>query len=121
MGPCPFRRKYPPPQPKDDAFFMAMAYNEAIRAWEEDEVPVGAVVVYDRRIIAAAHNRIEARQEAMAHAEMLVLARAARALGGWRLNGCTLYSTKELCPMCAAAARLSRVDALVFGIPEPRP
>ncbi|MDR2377504.1 MAG: nucleoside deaminase [Puniceicoccales bacterium] len=122
MGPsCPFRRKYPLPQPKDDAFFMAMAYDEAIRAWEEGEVPVGAVVVYDRRIIAAAHNRIEARQEATAHAEMLVLAQAARALGGWRLNGCTLYSTKEPCPMCAAAARLSRVDALVFGIPEPRP
>ncbi|MDR3143863.1 MAG: nucleoside deaminase [Puniceicoccales bacterium] len=118
---CPFGRKYPSPQPKDDAFFMAMAYNEGIRAWEEDEVPVGAVVVYDRRIIAAAHNRIEARQEATAHAEMLVLSQAARALGGWRLNGCMLYSTKEPCPMCAAAARLSRVDAIIFGIPEHRP
>jgi tRNA(adenine34) deaminase len=115
---CPFRRKYPLPSQKDDLFFMSMAYNEAITAWEEEEVPIGAVIVREQEVIASAHNLAETRKEATAHAEILAMAQASRFLGDWRLNESILYVTKEPCPMCAGAAILSRVGEIVFGFSD---
>ena len=96
--------------------FMALALAEAQRAYDEDEVPVGAVVVHEGRIIGRGHNRREALNDPTAHAEILALTAASNHLSNWRLTGCTLYVTKEPCPMCAGALVGSRVDAVVFGI-----
>jgi tRNA(adenine34) deaminase len=115
---CPFSRKYPSPSLKDDLFFMSMAYNEAVTAWEEGEVPVGAVVVQHQRIMASAHNCIEALKDATAHAEMLVMRQASRSLGDWRMSESTLYVTKEPCPMCAGAMLLSRIGTVVFAFSD---
>jgi tRNA(adenine34) deaminase len=115
---CPFRRQYPSPLQKDDLFFMSMAYNEAITAWEKEEVPIGAVIVRDQEIIASAHNLTETRKEATAHAEVLAIIQASRFLGDWRLNESTLYVTKEPCPMCSGAAILSRIGEIVFGFSD---
>lgn len=95
--------------------FMREALLEAAKARETDEVPVGAVIVKDGRVIARAHNMTEALADATAHAEMLALREAERVLGSWRLTGCTLYATLEPCAMCAGAAVNCRVDAIVFG------
>jgi tRNA(adenine34) deaminase len=84
------------------------------------EVPVGAVAVHEGRVIAAASNRIERSGDATAHAEMLVLRRAARLLGGWRLGGVTVAVTLEPCPMCAAALVQARVDRCVYGARDPK-
>ncbi|MDR2667530.1 MAG: nucleoside deaminase [Puniceicoccales bacterium] len=99
-----------------DFEFMDVALEEARIAMAEDEVPVGAAIVYDGEVIAADHNRVRASCSALAHGEMLVLAAAAKKLGDWRLNGCTLYATKELCPMCAGACVMSRVSRVVFAV-----
>ena len=115
---CPFSRKYPSPSLKDDLFFMSMAYNEAITAWEEGEVPVGAIVVQHQRIIASAHNRIEALKDATAHAEILAMRQASRSLRDWRMSGSTLYVTKEPCPMCTGAMLLSRIGTVVFAFSD---
>ena len=94
---------------------------EALReaAMDENEVPVGAVVVYQGRIIARAHNEREAGHP-FAHAEMLAMERACRVLGDRRLHGCTLYVTLEPCPMCAGALIMAEADACVFGAYDPR-
>jgi len=84
------------------------------------DVPIGAVVVHDGRIIACGQNRREADRDPTAHAELLALRRAARHLGGWRLAGCTVYVTLEPCPMCAGALLQSRVDRLVYGAADPK-
>ncbi len=95
---------------------MQTALDEALRATEHGDVPVGAVVIGpDGSIVAADHNRREERGDATAHAEMLVLAEASRALGDWRLTGHTLVVTLEPCPMCAMAAVWSRVDRIIYG------
>jgi tRNA(adenine34) deaminase len=117
---CPFSRKYPSPSLKDDLFFMSMAYNEAITAWEEGEVPVGAIVVQHQRIMASAHNRIEALGDATAHAEMLAMRQVSRYLGDWRMPETTLYVTKEPCPMCTGAMLLSRIETIVFAFFDDR-
>ncbi|MGI6176213.1 MAG: nucleoside deaminase [Christensenellales bacterium] len=96
--------------------YMQAALKEAERAFELDEVPVGAVVVYQGNIIARAHNMREALRDPTAHAEMLALRRAAEALGGWRLHGCSLYVTLEPCPMCAGGILQARMDAVYFGV-----
>ena len=94
---------------------MAAALTEAEEAARLGEVPVGAVVVRDGEVIAAAHNLRETLQDPTAHAEVLALRAAAQAIGSWRLEGCTLYCTLEPCLMCAGALWLARVDRLVYG------
>ena len=95
-----------------DDYFMGEALRQAAKAYERGEVPVGAVVVREGRIIARASNQVELLKDATAHAEMLALTQAENAVGDWRLTDCTLYVTKEPCPMCAGAivhTRLARV------------
>ena len=99
---------------------MQLALQEAKRAAEIDEVPIGAVVVKDDEVISKAHNLRETLQDATAHAELLAIKEACEVLGTWRLIGCTLYVTLEPCPMCAGAIILSRVDKLVFGAKDPK-
>lgn len=95
--------------------YMRVALDEARLAFEEDEVPIGAVVVCDGRIIAQAHNMREHLCDPTAHAEILAMRRAAQYLGGWRLHRCDLYVTVEPCPMCAGAIVQARLNSLVFG------
>ncbi len=99
----------------DDIYFMNEAIAEAELAAAADEVPVGAVVVRDGKIIARAHNTRESDKNALRHAETAAIDAACRALGGWRLPGCTLYVTMEPCPMCAGAVVNSRIERVVFG------
>lgn len=98
-----------------DLAMMAEALAEARLAAEIDEVPVGAVLVREGRIIARAHNTRETSKCATHHAEILAIEAGCRALGGWRLPGCTLYVTLEPCPMCAGALVNARVERVVFG------
>lgn len=100
---------------QSDHYFMGEALRQAAKAYEAEEVPVGAVVVRDGRIIARAFNQVELLKDATAHAEMLVITQAEQALGDWRLNDCTLYVTKEPCPMCAGAIVHVRLGRVVFG------
>ena len=95
--------------------YMRIALEEAQRAAAENEIPVGAVIVKDGQVIAAAHNRREADHDPTAHAEMLCMRAAAAKLGDWRLRGCTLYVTLEPCPMCAGAMVMSQLSGCVFG------
>ena len=99
----------------NDVKYMKIALSEAQSAFDNAEVPVGAVVVKDGEIIASAHNLREREKIATAHAELLAIEKACRALGTWRLSGCTLYVTLEPCPMCAGAIVNSRIDRVVFG------
>ena len=103
-----------------DDYFMGEALRLARMAYEADEVPVGAVIVRNARIIARAYNQVELLKDATAHAEMLAITQAANALGDWRLERCTLFVTKEPCPMCAGAIMLSRMTRLVFGARDER-
>lgn len=103
-----------------DDYFMGEALRQAARAYECDEVPVGAVIVHEGKIIARAGNQVESLQDATAHAEMLALTQAESAVGDWRLTGCTLYVTKEPCAMCAGAAVHTRLARVVFGAPDPK-
>jgi tRNA(adenine34) deaminase len=100
--------------------FMQLAYREAEAALAEDEVPVGAVIVYEDRVIAAAHNQREQLNDPTAHAEMIAITQAAEALGSWRLEGCTLYVTLEPCLMCAGAIVQARVPTIVYAAPDPK-
>lgn len=99
---------------------MQHAFNEALRAWRNNEVPVGAVIVWQGNIIARAYNRVESLNDPTAHAEVLAITAAARAVGDWRLNGATMYVTKEPCPMCSGAAIMARLDALVHALADPK-
>lgn len=103
-----------------DEFFMGEALRQARLAWEADEVPVGAVVVREQRVVARAFNQVERLRDATAHAEMLAITQAAHAVGDWRLSGMTLFVTKEPCPMCAGALVLARVARVVYGVADPR-
>ena len=99
---------------------MQMALELAREAAAEGEVPVGAVIVRDGRIIATGRNRREVGRHALAHAEIEAIDGACRALGGWRLSGCTLYVTLEPCPMCAGAIINARVDRVVYAAEDPK-
>ena len=99
----------------NDIDYMRQAYNEALEAFDEGEIPVGAVVVCDGQVIASAHNQTERLGDVTAHAEMLALTAAADELGGKYLNECTLYVTLEPCIMCAGATGWSQVRRLVYG------
>lgn len=103
-----------------DVYFMGQALREARKAYAAEEVPVGAVVVREGRIISRAWNQVETLKDATAHAEMLALSAAQVALGDWRLEKCTLYVTKEPCPMCAGAIVHCRPERVVFGCPDPK-
>jgi tRNA(adenine34) deaminase len=102
----------------DDGFFMKQALSEAQTAFDRGEVPVGAVVVCDNRIIARAHNLTETLNDVTAHAEMQAITAAANVLGGKYLVDCTLYVTVEPCPMCAGALGWAQVARLVYGAPD---
>jgi tRNA(adenine34) deaminase len=105
---------------QSDDYFMREALRQALKAYEAEEVPVGAVVVREGRIIARAFNQVELLKDATAHAEMLVITAAEEAVGDWRLNDCTLYVTKEPCPMCAGAIVHVRFGRVVFGVSDPK-
>lgn len=96
-------------------FFMRQAIVEAKKAEEKDDVPVGAVIVFEGRVIARAHNQRELLKDPTAHAEMIAITQAAAYLENWRLTGTTLYVTLEPCAMCAGALVQSRIDTLVYG------
>jgi tRNA(adenine34) deaminase len=100
--------------------WMRLALEEARVAAEEDEVPVGAVIVAGGRVIASGHNQREQLNDPTAHAEMIALTQAAANLGSWRLEGCTLYVTLEPCPMCAGAILQARVPFVVWGAADPK-
>jgi len=105
---------------KIDEIYMSEAIKEAHRAFDEDEVPVGAVVVYDGRVIARGRNQVERLKDPTAHAEMLALTSAANYLGGKWLNGAALYVTIEPCSMCAGALVLARLKHVYFGARDPK-
>ena len=98
-----------------DTYFMGEALRQALKAFQADEVPVGAVIVHGTKIISRAFNQVELLNDATAHAEMLAITQAEAAIGDWRLNECTLFVTKEPCAMCAGAMVQSRVGRVVFG------
>lgn len=99
---------------------MSRALDEARAAAKIGEVPVGAVVVLEGRIVGSGHNRREIDDDPLAHAELIAIRRAAETIGGWRLVGCSLFVTLEPCAMCAGALVNSRVDTLVFGTRDPK-
>jgi tRNA(adenine34) deaminase len=99
----------------DDFFFMEEALKEAKKAYTEKEVPVGAVIVYQNKIIASAYNLVETNGDATSHAEMQVIKEAQKKLNNWRLNDCVLYTTLEPCLMCYGAIILSRIKKIVYG------
>lgn len=98
-----------------DFFMMTQALRQAQSAYLAEEVPIGAVIVYQGRIIARAHNQVETLKDATAHAEMLALTQAQSSMGDWRLTDCDLYVTKEPCPMCAGAIVHCRINRVIFG------
>lgn len=104
----------------DDERFMRLALEQAEAAAAADEAPVGAIIVADGRILAAARNEREARRDPTAHAEMIAITQAAAVLQSWRLENCTLYVTLEPCPMCAGAIVLARIPRVVFGALDPK-
>ncbi|MGQ0679258.1 MAG: tRNA adenosine(34) deaminase TadA [Actinomycetota bacterium] len=102
-----------------DEELMRLALEQARTAPEHGDVPVGALVVVEGSVVSAAHNERELTGDPTAHAEIAVLRRACQKLGTWRLEGATLYSTVEPCPMCAGAALAARVARVVYGAPDP--
>jgi tRNA(adenine34) deaminase len=101
--------------PLPDEYFMREALRQAQKAYVADEVPVGAVIVRQGKVIARAHNQVELLKDATAHAEMLALTQAEAAVGDWRLTDCDLYVTKEPCPMCAGGIVHTRIHRVIFG------
>ena len=99
-----------------DEHYMSLSIKEAQKAQDKEEVPVGAVIVLDGQIIGRAHNQVEMLKDATAHAEMIAITQAESHVKDWRLDGCTLYVTKEPCFMCAGALVQARVSRLVFGV-----
>ncbi|MDQ3623657.1 MAG: tRNA adenosine(34) deaminase TadA [Verrucomicrobiota bacterium] len=101
-----------------DSYFMGEALRQARKAWEAEEVPIGAVIVHRGRVVARACNQVETLNDATAHAEMLAITQAESVIGDWRLNQCELFVTKEPCPMCAGAMVHVRLKRVVFGCPS---
>ena len=115
---CPFAPFHPSYLQVDDSFFMKLAYNQALKAWQCGEVPVGAVIASEGKVLASAHNAVESTKDPTAHAEILAITQAAAALGDWRLNGATLYVTKEPCPMCSGACVMARLERVVYAVED---
>ncbi len=105
---------------EEDHYYIGLALEEAKKAYIEGEVPVGAVVVHEGRVIAEAYNRRESDKDPTSHAEILAIRFASQRLNRWRLSGSTLYVTLEPCTMCIGAAILARIDRLVFGCFDPK-
>ncbi len=103
-----------------DEKYMQAAIKEALKAELIDEVPIGAVIIHDGKIIARAHNLRETKQRSTAHAEILAIEKACKKLNSWRLEGCTLYVTLEPCPMCSGAILQSRIERVVYGAKDPK-
>ena len=103
-----------------DEYFMRLAIREAQAAAEHEDVPIGAVIVRDGEVLAAARNERELRGDPTAHAEVLALREASRAVGSWRLLDCVIYVTLEPCAMCAGAIVLGRVPRVVYGTTDPK-
>ena len=101
-------------------YFMRLALEQAQAAFAIGEVPIGAIVVSDNKVIAAAHNQREQLHDPTAHAEMIAITQAAAAMQDWRLEGCTLYVTLEPCPMCAGAILQARIPVVVYGATDPK-
>lgn len=99
--------------------FMRMALRQAQIAAEAGEVPCGAVIVKDGKVIGKAHNQTETLNDPTAHAEVLAITQATQAVGNWRLNGAVMYVTKEPCPMCAGALVLARIEKVIWGMTDP--
>lgn len=118
--PCPFDKIFPSQLQRDDDFYMWLAYNQAIDAWKQDEVPIGAVIVLGGEVIAAAHNQRDSSKDPTAHAEILAMTQAAKAVDNWRLTDATLYVTKEPCPMCSGATLMSRLKRVVYAVGDPK-
>jgi tRNA(adenine34) deaminase len=108
------------PRTMDDETWMRLALDEARRAAEHGDVPIGAVAVRDGQVIAQAHNRRERDGDATAHAELLTIRAASQVIGHWRLEAVTLYCTLEPCAMCAGAMVLARLPRLVYAAPDPK-
>lgn len=102
----------------NDNYYMGLALEEAQKAYDLGEVPIGAVLVMDNQVIASAHNMRESWHDATAHAEVIAIREACNSLRRWRLTGATLYVTIEPCPMCSGALVMSRIDRLVYGSPD---
>ena len=109
-----------PHSTEEDAHFMRMALEQAARSAAVGEVPIGAVLVHEGRVLAQSHNHREAWQDPTAHAEMIVIREGAKALGRWRLIDSTLFVTLEPCAMCLGAMVLARISRLVFGARDPK-
>ncbi len=107
-------------EPFDDEYFMKRALDEAYKAYDKGEVPVGAVIVFQNKIIARAHNLTETLNDVTAHAEMQAFTAAADFLGGKYLKDCTLYVTLEPCQMCAGASYWTQISKIVYAAPEPQ-
>lgn len=103
-----------------DIKYMKLALKEANKAYEKEEVPIGAVIVKDDKVIARAHNLRETKKQSCAHAEILAIQKACQKLNAWRLDGCDMYVTLEPCPMCAGAILNARIKNLYIGAIEPR-
>jgi len=103
-----------------DQYFMRLALREAERALEHDDVPIGAVLVRDEEVVAAAHNERELRQDPTAHAEVIAVREAARLAGSWRVLDAVLYVTLEPCAMCAGAVVLARLARVIYGASDPK-
>ncbi len=103
-----------------DEYYMLQALKEAKKAQAIDEVPVGAVIIRNDKIIARGHNRREATQDPTAHAEIIAIRKACKKLGVWRLDGCQLYVTIEPCTMCAGTILWTRLDRIVYGAQDPK-
>ncbi|WP_029191026.1 tRNA adenosine(34) deaminase TadA [Ornithinibacillus scapharcae] len=104
----------------NDAFYMQLAIEQAEKAREIDEVPIGAVIVYEDEVIATGYNVREHSQDTLSHAELIAIQQANQKIGSWRLEDCTLYVTLEPCPMCAGAIVQSRIKRVVFGAFDPK-
>src|SRR4030042_2860782 len=105
---------------KEDQQFIKMAVDQANIALENSDVPIGAVIVYQNKIIAKGYNQRHHLNDPTAHAEIIAITAAAEHIGNWRLHGCTIYVTLEPCPMCAGALVLARIDRLVYGCDDPK-
>ncbi|WP_066496338.1 tRNA adenosine(34) deaminase TadA [Abyssisolibacter fermentans] len=103
-----------------DEYYMKLAIEEAYKAYEIKEVPIGAVIVKNNEVISEGYNLRETSKDATTHAEMIAIREACEKLGGWRLSGCCMYVTIEPCPMCAGAIVNSRIDRLVIGALDPK-
>ncbi len=105
---------------RDHSYYMHLAYKEAEKAAEKNEVPVGAVIVSDNTIISRSHNLREIKKDPLAHAEVIAIKKACKKLDSWRLDKCTLYVTLEPCAMCAAVLWQARIGAVYYGATDPK-